>query len=453
MMSEAALVKGKLLAHARIPLYGNGYALVVSSIVSSALGLLYWALAARLYSAENVGLNAATISAMMFLAGFAQLNLMSALMRFIPESGRQAGRFILITYGVAIVVGAVASVVFGRLIGLVAPELGPIGESPTLLVWFATATMAWCVFVLEDSAITGLRQTRWVPISNAGFSIAKIVLLIALATTFPVYGVFASWTIALAASVVLTNLLLFARLVPRHDAVVAIPTKPLSARTISRFVFTDYLGSLCWLACTTLLPIVVAGAAGVRATAYFYLAWQIGYGLHMVSINMGYSLVVEGSTDPKQLATYSKRLVLLNMRIIAPAAIGVAIGAPYIMGLFGADYAAAGSNLLRLLAVAAVPYSVVSVYISVVRVQRRVRRAAAVLAVMCVLVLALSEVLLRSLGLAGVGVAWLVTQTALAAFVMLFELRPIWSAASSIETREREERTRVPELVGVRHGD
>src|SRR5258708_39756955 len=56
---------------------------------------------------------------------------------------------------------------------------------------------------------------------------------------------------------------------------------PLSlhdALPISRFVFTDYLGSLCWLACTTLLPIVVASVAGIRATAYFYLAWQIGYG-------------------------------------------------------------------------------------------------------------------------------------------------------------------------------
>ena len=42
MISEAAIFKGKLLAHARTPLYGNGYALVMSSGISSVLGLLYW---------------------------------------------------------------------------------------------------------------------------------------------------------------------------------------------------------------------------------------------------------------------------------------------------------------------------------------------------------------------------------------------------------------------------
>ena len=452
MISEAVVMKGKLLAHARTPLFGNGYALVMSSGIASALGLLYWALAARLYSADAVGFNAATISAMMFLAGFAQLNLMSALMRFIPESGRLAGRFILVTYAVAIAVAAVASVVFGQVIRMWVPQLAPIGASPVLLVWFAAATMAWCIFVLEDSAITGLRQTGWVPISNTGFSGIKIVLLIALAATFPAYGVFASWTIALAAAVVLTNLLLFARLVPRHTAIAPPPTATLSARAISRFVFTDYLGSLCWLACTTLLPILVAGAAGIRATAYFYLAWQIGYGLHMVSINMGYSLVVEGSTDPKQLAIFSRRMLLLNLRIIVPASVIVALAAPYVMSIFGPGYEAQGTNLLRLLALGAVPYSIVPVYISVVRVQRLVRRAAAVLAVMCFLVLVLSELFLRWIGLQGVGLAWLVTQTMLGCFLLLFQLRPLWAAAAETTADATQVRLATVE-AGAGHGD
>lgn len=441
---------GRLAAHSRTPLYGNGYALVISSGVSSGLGLLYWALAARLYSADAVGFNAAIISAMMFLAGLAQLNLMSALLRFIPEAGRKAGRFILITYVVAMVVAAVTSAVFGNVIGLWVPQLARIGASPQLLLWFTAATIGWCVFVLEDSAITGLRQARWVPVSNAGFSVVKIVLLVALAATFPVYGVFASWTISLTASILLTNLFLFAFLLPRQAVRASAPTDVLSIVTISRFVFTDYIGSLCWLACTTLLPIIVASVAGIRATAYFYLAWQIGYGLHMISINMGYSLVVEGSTDPRRLALFSKRLITLNMRIVAPSAVALAIAAPYVMRLFGAAYSAEGTNLLRLLAIAAVPYSIVSVYISVVRVQRRVRRAAAVLAVMCVLVVALSEVLLRWLGLEGVGIAWLGTQTLLGGFLLLFPLRQLWKHAFGHESPIP---SAASKAVGVGYGD
>ena len=55
--------------------YRNGYALVASSLLTSALGLAYWVVAARAYSATAVGVNAALISAMTFLTSISQLNL------------------------------------------------------------------------------------------------------------------------------------------------------------------------------------------------------------------------------------------------------------------------------------------------------------------------------------------------------------------------------------------
>jgi hypothetical protein len=58
-----------------------------------------------------------------------------------------------------------ATVVFGHTIGFWVPSLTAIGSSPSLLFWFCVATIAWCIFVLEDSVITGLRRTIWVPVS------------------------------------------------------------------------------------------------------------------------------------------------------------------------------------------------------------------------------------------------------------------------------------------------
>jgi O-antigen/teichoic acid export membrane protein len=257
--------------------------------------------------------------------------------------------------------------------------------------------------------------------------VAKIVLLVLLATALPFYGVFASWTIALAASVLLTNALLFTRLIPRRATQARPADQDLTVGKIARYVAPDYVGSIFWLASTTLLPILVAQKAGLRATAFFYLAWQIGYGLHSISINMGYSLVVEGASDPQSLAAYSRRVTFLIMRIVVPAAVLLALGAPFIMGVFGPDYAREGSTLLSLLALSAIPFSVVSLYISVARVQRRVRRAALVLGLMCCLVLGLSEVLLPVMGLKGVGVAWLLTQTVVGAMVFVWQLWPLWA--------------------------
>ncbi len=52
----------RLVAHARRPLYSNALVLIVNSGLAAALGFLFWALAARLYPAAQVGLASAAIS-------------------------------------------------------------------------------------------------------------------------------------------------------------------------------------------------------------------------------------------------------------------------------------------------------------------------------------------------------------------------------------------------------
>src|SRR5712692_394265 len=97
---------GRVISHTRIPLYRNGYALILSSAMTSGLGAVYWIIAARNYSVEDVGINSAAISAMMFLAGISQLNLMSALVRFVPRAGRGTKRFAIFAYGISMIVAA-----------------------------------------------------------------------------------------------------------------------------------------------------------------------------------------------------------------------------------------------------------------------------------------------------------------------------------------------------------
>ncbi|TMG26246.1 MAG: polysaccharide biosynthesis protein, partial [Chloroflexi bacterium] len=47
----------RLAEHVRTPLYGGAYALILSSVATSALGIVYWTLAARLYDPAQVGVN------------------------------------------------------------------------------------------------------------------------------------------------------------------------------------------------------------------------------------------------------------------------------------------------------------------------------------------------------------------------------------------------------------
>src|SRR6266542_3068748 len=91
----------RLITHLRTPLYRNGYALLINAIGTSTLGALYWIMAARIYSVDAVGINAAAISTLTFLSSAARLYLDGALIRFLPRSGATATRLIQYSYLIA----------------------------------------------------------------------------------------------------------------------------------------------------------------------------------------------------------------------------------------------------------------------------------------------------------------------------------------------------------------
>jgi len=258
----------RLAAHLRTPLFREGYALVLNAALTSAFGLAYWILAARMYSAHSVGVNAALISAMMFVAGVAQLNLMSALLRFIPSAGRRTRRLVLGAYVVSVGSAIVVSLAFVAGVHIWTPGLSQLRSSPAFGASFVVATAAWTVFVLQDNVLTGLRNAVWVPIDNAIHSVAKIVLLLFFAAALPGRGIFASWTLGLALPLLVVNVLVFARLIPRHMQSAG-SGADVTRSTILRYIAPDYLGSLFWLASMTLLPVFVLERAGAADYAYF----------------------------------------------------------------------------------------------------------------------------------------------------------------------------------------
>ncbi len=437
----------QIMAHARTPLYRNGYALILSSVSTSGLGVVYWILAARIYAAEIVGLNSAAISAMMFLAGVSQLNLMSALMRFIPKMGRATRQFVINTYLIATAVAAAASLVYILGLETWSPALGFIRSDLLFVLWFSAATMAWCIFVLQDSALTGLRQATWVPIENSIFAIAKLVLLLALAGPFPQYGVFASWTIALMLSLLPTNFLIFQYLIPRHVQETQDQQAPPAPSQVARYVAGDYVGSLFWLMATTLMPVIVIEIAGAAATAYFYLSWTIINSLYNFSADMGASLIVEGSRDPAKLGIYSQRMVFQTAKIVTPLVVVLLVGAPWILAIFGGDYAAEGAMLLRILALSTIPNIITALYIATARVQRRVTAVVVVLATLCVLVLGLSFVLLKMVGVVGVGWAWLISQSMIASVLLFTQFRRLWVSLPEDRRSPSQSRTTPTQLI------
>jgi O-antigen/teichoic acid export membrane protein len=402
-------------AHLTSPLFRNAYALMVNTGTTGLLGVAYWLLAARHYSAVDVGRASAAYSAMNLVSGFTAANIVGAITRFIPQSGRRTSALVLRAY----LFSSVASVIVAGLFLLTVSRWGASyaefrGMIPALL--FTVCVIAWGIFTLQDGVLTGLRNAVWVPVENGTFGIVKIVLLLAFAAAIPSTGIDISWMLPVIVSLPLVNFLIFARLMPDHERLTK-DRPPPTVRQIGRFLAGDYTGALCVLAISNLVPIAVAIRVGPDMNAYFYMAWTIGGMLFMLAVNMATSLTVEGVFDTGALAANCRAALRRTMLLLIPLAVAMALLAPVALGLFGRRYAAYGTPILEMLAIATVPKAFSELYLGVLRAQSRTRAIAVIQIVRCVLMLGLALALTDAIGMVGAGVAVVASESVVAVII------------------------------------
>ncbi|MEU9626788.1 lipopolysaccharide biosynthesis protein [Streptomyces luteogriseus] len=407
------------------PLVRNGHLLAISSLVNAGVGAIFWLFATHWYDDEVVGVSYSALSASLLLANIGQLNLNDFLIRFLPCSGRQTRRLLLTCYAVTASWSAVVCLVFVLLVPAISPELAFLRD-PLVAIWFVAATAAYTIFVLQDGALTAMRRPGWVVAENMVFAFVKIALLAGGALLVLKTGILLSWAGGLLISLLVANYLLLRRAVPRHERENPDAVRP--PRLLS-YAAADYTGSLFRMAAYTLVPLMVLSSLGAEQSAYFSLAWIIGYVLFLVVRNMGSSLVVEAVRRPERLAEHGLRVLRHSGMMLAAGVAVIVAGAPWILKLFGPGYAENGTTLLRLLALSALPNLVFSVAVDVLRARRRMRLVVGLQIALCVLVLGMVQLLLPVFGVTGAGIAWLAAECLIAAPLLIWRSRWLDPAA------------------------
>ena len=411
----------RALAGWRDPQHRDGLALVLSSAISSAVGLLYWVVAARLFTPDEVGVNNALISTMTLLGITSQLNLGSALLRFVPVAGRSARALVITCYGVGAAVACAVGAVFAAGAGWWARDLvDALGHGP-LIAFFVLATPVWTVFVMQDYVLTASKRATLVPLENVVFALLKIGLL-AVGTLLVFRGVIAvSWALATAVIVLVVSAYLMRVL--RPAAVTAPAQEEIRPRNIARFVSADWAGGLCTDAVEFGLPLIVLVVLDPDSAATYGMVWAIAYGLYLVTHGMSQSMVAHVSASPERLRAAVRTMVGKALTLIVPGVLVIVPGAGLILSIFGPHYAETGTTLLALCALSAVPNVVVVAAVAGARVRQRRAMIFAVPASVAAIVISLALTLMPRFGLTGVGIALLVGESAVAAAILVFALR------------------------------
>jgi O-antigen/teichoic acid export membrane protein len=354
-------------SHLRIPLFRNAYALVVSGVASTVVGLAFWALAARCYPAAEVGRAASAISAMTMLTALLQLNLNTGLMRFLPEAGRFGRALLLRAYAVTTATTTAGAIVVVLLFSGHS-FLAGLGAHPTVFkILFVISVPLWSAFVMQDAALIGLRSAVYVPIENLAFAIAKLGLLIAL-VSWSTGGLLAAWILPAGLLIVPVTWLILARLLPSK---VDEPATVRSWSQVRRYLAADFSGSFLETLAAATVPILVSWRLGLVQGAYFYTSWVVLVGIEMVLGSIGSSLTVEGAHDRPALLRLRRSATALTAAFVAAAVTIGLFAAPLLLSIIGSQYAAHGTTLFRLLLLAIPFRAVVVLRLSTARVERR----------------------------------------------------------------------------------
>lgn len=412
----------------------NSLLLMLGTVLTAGLGFLFWTLAARAWPAEQVGSAAAAVAAATAVSLLVHLGPAAALIERLPRHEGTAAwgaRVWTVTIGTTVLSAVLAAAVLA--LARVLPEragaaiggTASTGVDAALVVLGCAAWSGSNVLFYAFVAARRADRTAWL---QTVVSVLKLVLLVlfwagvggALAGAGVAGGaggqraILAAWTLSAAAGLLLGLVREFR--LAGHP--LGRPRLVLPGGGAWRSVTGHHFTSVGAVLTPYLLPPLVAALVSPTDNAYFYLTWMLGSLFFMVSPSVAASLFAEGVHEPAAIGSAVRRTARLTaLLLVGPVMVAVA-GGHLVLSVFGADYAANGYLLLVLLVVSTVPDAVTNIAVGLFRATGQLGRSTVLNTGMAAVTLVGSAVLTPRLGIEGVGVAWLVAQTAGALWVL-----------------------------------
>lgn len=321
----------------------NSALLFGTSLLMAGFGAAFWVLAARLHPPETVGLAGSLVAASDTLALFAQLGLNIALVRTMPRSDRPAADVLASAVAVGSA-GAVLALGYVVLLPVTAPALHAVVDSPWTWAIFVVLVAATAVNVLSDSVFLALdRVLPYVWLNGLLLGLAKLTLplLLAGAGVMGLYGSVGGAALLCGVASVVVIL----RGLPRPTSL-----RPSRALLEARgFAGASYVTYVLTLLPQMVLPLIVINQQGPRVGAFFFVSAQIVTVQNAVILAVGNSMYAEAERHPHRRTAAVRRGGLTLGVVGLAGAVPVLLLAPWLLAVFGAEYADQGTDVLRLL--------------------------------------------------------------------------------------------------------
>ncbi len=327
------------------------FSLVGAQAIGSALGFVFWVLAARLGSTETVGVAAAAISAQTLLGTLAMLGLGTLLIGELQRVEQSMQRRLLL---VSLTAAGVAGLTFALATVLLTPlingELHDALADPGTLSFYVVGVSVTAVGMVLDQCVLGLHKSSlqvWRNLIASGLRF-PIVLVMAQTGDLTPFGLLVSWVVPLLLSVAFVWVAL------------RLPGGPLSERATARALVGTYWRpalsnhglNLSLAAGPLLVPVV----AGVVLTPYdnaeFAIAWLMATFVFIPPYMLATALFAASiNASRERFLANVRRTLPSSLALSLALCIGAWVLGPYLLRIFGTHYADNSVPILDLLVV------------------------------------------------------------------------------------------------------
>jgi glycosyltransferase involved in cell wall biosynthesis/O-antigen/teichoic acid export membrane protein len=392
-------------------LYRDAGSIATSSAANVVLGVAFWALAAKLFPPEQLGVMTAVLAVIVAAGLVIGSGIGNAYTALLPAAGsataplyRHGQRVFYVLAGISGVVAAFGTTAF----------LDEARGSVAVGVLVAAGVVVWAAFVLQNSTLAALARAGWLPSANVAASLGKIVLL-------PVLVFAVGWhslelaTVVGAAVVVLVLAPVIRRTIVAVDPTTRLPA-PRSFGVFNRLVVSSVASVGLSLGVLLLSPFLVTAFGGPSQGALFALSLSVVQALDLIGAAMGVSLVVHASGSSVHTWAMARPVLIRAAALVTAVALLIAVAAPIALTLLNPEYGAMGaSGVIALMCAGSVVRVLYMVWAAMQLARRNMKALLALNVVTAALFFALIPAMAGSRGALGGAFALLVAQSVLSA--------------------------------------
>jgi O-antigen/teichoic acid export membrane protein len=407
-------------------IYWDAASMASSSVANALLGVAFWAIAAKVFPPEKLGVMTAVMAVIMSVGLVVAYGIGDAYTALLPAAG--VDRSSLYRRGQRVFFGLALASSIAAAVGTIT-WLDEVRGSIAVGVLVAVGVFAWSNLTLQNSTLVALGRARWLLPVNIGTSVGRIVLLLVLAATLRWHSVELASVISAVVVIVVLRPAIARVIKSAEDLPPATVPEGLLFRKFNVFVTQTVASSALTTGLLMITPFLVTVYSDPKQGALFALSLSIVQALDLIGAALAMSLVVHASSAPDQAGAMTRMIMIRVVLLSTLGAIPLVALAPTALRLLRPEYGAMGATgVIAALAAGTVVRCVYVVWSGLQRARRNMAMPLILNVISAVVLLATMPFFARNHGAFGGALALLLTQAVLITGITVHFVATRWTA-------------------------